>query len=151
MIPGRDYVGVGVGALILHDDRVLMLLRSEACRNNRGFWTIPGGMVEPFERLEDAVRREVMEETGLTVLRPAFLSVSDREFDGQHWVSILYRCEFEGEPSNAEPDKHVTIAWHDIDRLPWNVTLPSMDAIDAYKNIPESLKRSSSENHKKAI
>ena len=107
MIPGKNYVGLGVGAVIVRDNKVLMLLRSDACRNNRGLWTIPGGMVETSEGLEDAVRREVKEETGLHVTHAGFLCVSDRFFDDEHWVSILYRCGTEGEPSNVEPEKHL--------------------------------------------
>jgi 8-oxo-dGTP diphosphatase len=133
MIPGRDYVGLGVGALIVREGKVLMLLRSDACRNNRGLWTIPGGMVETFERLGDAVKREVEEETGLTVTSPEFLAVSDRTFDGEHWVSILFRCSTEGEPSNAEPEKHLAMEWQDLDDLPGQITAPSRDAIDAFK------------------
>jgi ADP-ribose pyrophosphatase YjhB (NUDIX family) len=117
MIPGKDYVGLGVGAVIVREGKVLMLLRSDACRNNRGMWTIPGGMVETSEGLEDAVRREVMEETGLHVTYVEFLCVSDRFFDGEHWVSILYRCGTEGEPSNIEPEKHKK-----IDGRTWTVT-----------------------------
>jgi 8-oxo-dGTP diphosphatase len=133
MIPGRDYVGLGVGAMIVRNGTVLMLLRSDACRNNRGLWTIPGGEVETFERLEDAVKREVKEETGLTVTSLEFMTVSDRTFDCEHWVSILYGCDTEGEPLNTEPDKHLKIAWHDLNFLPEYITAPSRDAIDAYR------------------
>jgi 8-oxo-dGTP diphosphatase len=133
MIPGKDYVGLGVGAMIVRNGKVLMLLRSDACRNNRGRWTIPGGEVELSERLEDAVKREVKEETGLTMISPEFLTVSDRTFDGEHWVSILYRCGAEGEPVNMEPDKHREIAWQDLDDLPVHITAPSRDAIDAFR------------------
>jgi|AGTN01.3.fsa_nt_gi ADP-ribose pyrophosphatase len=132
MIPGRDYVGLGVGAVIVRDGRVLMLFRSDACRNNRGLWTIPGGMVETFERLEEAVKREVKEETGLTVTGIDFLGVSDRTFDGEHWVSILYLCTCDGEPVNAEPEKHLKIAWQRLDELPERITMPSRDGIDAF-------------------
>jgi ADP-ribose pyrophosphatase YjhB (NUDIX family) len=132
MIPGKDYVGLGVGAMIVRNGKVLMLLRSDACRNNRGMWTIPGGMVETFERLEDAVKREVLEETGLAVTSVEFLAVSDRTFDGEQWVSILYRCDTEGEPENKEPDKHLKITWQGLGYLPGNITPPSRDAIDAF-------------------
>jgi 8-oxo-dGTP diphosphatase len=135
MKPGVDFVGLGVGGLILRDDRVLMLLRSERCRNSRHMWTIPGGMVEPQERLEEAVRREVREETGLEVSSAKFLALSDRSFDGQHWVSVLYLCEAAGTPQNKEPDMHEKLEWHDIGRLPANITLPSRDAIESYKTI----------------
>jgi 8-oxo-dGTP diphosphatase len=133
MIPGKDYVGLGVGAMIVRNGKVLMLLRSDACRNNRGMWTIPGGMVETFERLDDAVKREVLEETGLTVTSLEFMTVSDRTFDGEHWVSILYRCCTEGEPVNREPEKHLKMTWQELDNLPGQVTAPSRDAIDTFK------------------
>ena len=132
MIPGVDYVGLGVGAVIVRDNQVLMLLRSSACRNNAGLWTIPGGMVETFETLEEAVKRETAEEVGLTATSAKFIAVSDRIFDGQHWVSILYQCETAGEPCNTEPEKHLSLQWHDLDHLPENITAPSRDAIDAY-------------------
>ena len=132
MIPGKDFVGLGVGALIIRDNKVLMLLLSAACRNNAGLWTIPGGMVETFEQLETAVSRETAEEVGLLVTTARFLTVSDRIFEGQHWVSILYYCETTGEPINAEPQKHLNIQWHDIDHLPENITGPSRDAISSY-------------------
>ena len=109
-----------------------MLLRSKACRNNAELWTVPGGMVEPFETLEQATAREVVEETGLKIRSCDFLAISDRVFDGQHWVSVLYNCSAEGEPDNLEPEKHLQIRWHDLCSLPENITLPSRDAIDAY-------------------
>ncbi len=109
-----------------------MLLRSAACRNNAGLWTIPGGMVEPFEKLETAINRETAEEVGLIVTSARFITVSDRIFEEQHWVSILYQCETTGEPINAEPQKHLKIQWHNLDHLPENITIPSSDAINAY-------------------
>lgn len=133
MIPGVDHTGVGVGALIVKDNKALMLLRTDKCRNNRHMWTIPGGKVELFETLENAVRREAMEETGSILTEIKLLTVSDRTFDGQHWVSILYICSADGAPKNMEPEMHERIEWLDIDALPENVTAPTMDAIAAYK------------------
>jgi ADP-ribose pyrophosphatase YjhB (NUDIX family) len=134
MKPGVDYVGLGVGALIVRDNKALMLLRTENCRNNRGLWTIPGGMVEQPETLEAAVRREALEESGVSPRSVQFLALSDRFFDGQHWVSALYLCTTDEEPVNKEPHMHSRLEWIDIDHLPENVTAPSMDALSAYKN-----------------
>lgn len=134
MIPGKDFVGVGVGALILYDNKVLLLLRSAKCRNNVGLWTIPVGMVEVYESIEDAVRREVMEETGLSVASTMLITVSDRFFDDQHWITLLYLCRVNGHPVNKEPDIHLRLEYFDIDNLPENITRPTMDAIIAYKS-----------------
>jgi|SRR5208337_5314430 len=134
MKAGIDYVGLGVGALIIRNNKALMLLRTDQCRNNRHIWTIPGGGVETYEKLEEAVRRETMEEVGMALDTAKFLAISDRIFDDQHWVSILYLCESAGEPKNMENDKHDKMEWLDIDDLPENVTLPTKDAIDAYRH-----------------
>ena len=56
---------VGVGAIIRQGDRLLLVRRNQ--EPARGHWAFPGGAVELGESLEDAVRREVLEVTGLQV------------------------------------------------------------------------------------
>ena len=60
-----DAPRVAVGAVILHQDKVLLVLRGQAPA--KGLWAIPGGSVELGETLQVAAEREVMEETGLKV------------------------------------------------------------------------------------
>lgn len=56
---------VAVGGIVLQDDKVLLVLRANAPLKNK--WAIPGGRVKLGETLQQAVEREILEETGLSV------------------------------------------------------------------------------------
>ena len=61
---------LGVGAIIIDADRVLLVERGR--EPLRGYWSLPGGVLEVGEKLIDGMRRETLEETGLEV-QPQFL------------------------------------------------------------------------------
>lgn len=67
---------LGVGGILWHENKILLVQR--AYNPGRGMWTIPGGYVEQGERLEDAVAREIREETGVESEATALLAVRDR-------------------------------------------------------------------------
>jgi 8-oxo-dGTP diphosphatase len=64
--PRADRLVPCVGAVLLDDTGRLLLIRRGRAPS-RGLWSVPGGRVEPGETGPDAVRREVLEETGLHV------------------------------------------------------------------------------------
>jgi mutator protein MutT len=66
---------VGVGAIIIHEGKILLEKRKNA--PGKGRWSIPGGLVEIGESTEHAVTREVKEETGLDVEEPRLVDVVD--------------------------------------------------------------------------
>jgi mutator protein MutT len=87
---------VGVGAVVLDGSRVLLIKRGHAPL--KGQWSLPGGGVEIGETLEQAIAREVLEETGLTVDVGPMVEVLDRisrDADGRvehHFVLVDFVC-----------------------------------------------------------
>jgi mutator protein MutT len=116
---------VGVGAVVIRDGRVLLIRRGK--EPLRGRWMIPGGTVEAGETLEEALVREIEEETGLVVKPREVLTVVDRihRDNGRlqyHFVIIDYLCDYvSGAPqaaSDAEAVAFVSRAELDAYDLP---------------------------------
>ena len=89
-----DAPRVAVGGVVLDGDRVLLVRRGQA--PSVGRWSIPGGLVHLGERLEDAVVREIHEESGLHVRVLGLCGVIDRVIRGDdgavryHYVIVDY-------------------------------------------------------------
>jgi 8-oxo-dGTP diphosphatase len=67
---------VGVGGIVLLDDRVLLAQRGK--EPGKGMWTLPGGMVELGESLEEALRREILEELSMHIRVCGLVKLVDR-------------------------------------------------------------------------
>ncbi|MCC6021227.1 MAG: NUDIX hydrolase [Thermoproteaceae archaeon] len=90
---------VAVAALVVKNGAVLLVRRGQ--EPGAGKWSLPGGRVEPGERLEDAVLRELEEETGLRGVVKGLLGISEyieREGGGvkHHFVILIYRVDVAG-------------------------------------------------------
>jgi 8-oxo-dGTP diphosphatase len=114
---------VGVGGVVVDHDRALLIRR--AGPPLEGQWSIPGGMLELGETLEQGVARELAEETGLEVSVVELIEVFERIFpappgaDGTpgdvtrpqyHFVILDYLCELRGGTLCAGSDA-LEFAW----------------------------------------
>lgn len=99
---------LGVGALILRRDSILLVERGH--EPLKGYWSLPGGVLETGERLSDAIRREVKEETGLEVKPTAVIEIFERimrDAKGKaeyHYVLVDYLCKVTGGELAAASD-----------------------------------------------
>lgn len=104
----------GVGALILRRDKIVLVQRG---RNPlKGYWSLPGGLIEPGEKIEAALIREVREETGLIVRPKKLFEIFERIIlDPQgrpeyHYILHDYLCTIAGGHLQAGDDAGVA-AW----------------------------------------
>jgi ADP-ribose pyrophosphatase YjhB (NUDIX family) len=109
---------LGVGAVVLYEGKVLLIERGQ--EPLKGWWTVPGGLVETGERLEAAVRRETLEETGLIVKPVAVAAVFQHitpDLEGRtefHYVIVDYLCELEAGTVQAASDA-AEAGWFTLD------------------------------------
>jgi len=108
---GSDVV-IGVGAVVLKGNKILLVKRrNPPCK---GYWSIPGGRVEPGEKLVDAVKRELYEETGL-----------ESEPIGILWVADVFsKCM-------DDSNKHYVIIDFLMKPVDTSIIKPGDDALDA--------------------
>ncbi|MDJ0572861.1 MAG: NUDIX domain-containing protein [Pleurocapsa sp. MO_192.B19] len=127
---GKDYIGVGVGAVLIEEKQILLLQRLK--QPEAGHWSIPGGAVEFGETIEDALKRELKEELSINVEIVSLLGVTNHILPQSeaHWVSPVFLVKIvSGNPRNVEENKHKALRWFKIKQLPESITLTTSNAI----------------------
>ena len=127
---------VGVGAVVFDNqagERVLLVKRGH--EPLKGEWSLPGGKLELGETLEDAVAREVLEETGLivevgpvveVVNRVQRTAAGDVEY---HFVIVDYLCRTRDGRLTCGSDAD-DVQWVRVGDLPaWRVTEKAMEVV----------------------
>ena len=131
--------GVGVGVMILKDGKILLGLRNpnkekaSSELQGQGTWTMPGGKVEFMEKLVDAAKRELEEETSLRAKELKLLCISDDMTDTAHYVTVGFIVsKYTGKVKTMEPETILEWKWFDLDDLPSNLYKPSQKCIEKY-------------------
>lgn len=102
-------------ALILKDGKYLLTRRS----NRNGYmplkWDLPGGTAKPGEKMEDTLRREIMEETALEVniKKILYLYSNIDQIPERQTFQVVYFCEYIFGDVKLNPEEHDEYAWVD--------------------------------------
>jgi mutator protein MutT len=105
---------LGIGALIFDRGKILLVERGK--EPLKGYWSLPGGVLETGETLEQGIIREVREETGLEVEPLQMLEIFERIIRDSHgapeyhYVLIDYICRITGGSLRAADDAS-RVAW----------------------------------------
>ena len=130
---------VVVSAIIAHRDKFLILKRSSSEKIFPKKWEFPSGKVEFGESIGDTLKREVEEETGLTIRSSKFLSSRSYTFDYQdddgyktrHNIELMFIVRV-NEGRTRLSSAHENISW---------VTPEESKSYDIFKNLPKILKQ----------
>ncbi len=104
----------GVGALIIRRNSILLIQRARSPL--KGYWSLPGGLIETGESIEAALRREVLEETGLLARPKKMFEIFERIILDQqgraeyHYILHDYLCTVVGGELKAGDDAG-RVAW----------------------------------------
>jgi ADP-ribose pyrophosphatase YjhB (NUDIX family) len=120
-IPERYNSGynIGVGGAVVRQDRLLLVRRCS--RHGRGNWQLPGGFIEPDETIEQAVVREIKEETCVDAEVSAVLGLRSRydpeSGNGIYVVLVLRPIGGEPQPDSREVDRAAYFTLDEIREL----------------------------------
>ena len=145
--------------IVIHENQILLMFRK---KEGRVYYTFPGGGIEAEETPEQAVQREILEETMLRVGVGPLVYEFDRSDIAMH--EYFYRCAYQGGaailPDTAEEHQRQNEQnifcpeWISLEKLEHIVVLPSevsqqllVDLSDGFSDIPISITGMSTNKH----
>lgn len=130
-----------VGALIFNSEGKLFLMRSHKWHDA---YVIPGGHIELGETAEDALRREIKEETALDIYDIRFICLQEFIYDSafwkkRHFIFLDYACKTDSDEVtlNSEGHDHIWAGLDELDRL--NIDSYTRNALAKYLEMRETL------------
>jgi 8-oxo-dGTP diphosphatase len=109
--PDRKEVAVAVGVLVRPDGRFLLTSRP-AGKVYDGYWEFPGGKLEPGESVEQALRRELIEEIGVTIA--AVHPWKEELVDYPHALVRLHFCKVFDWSGELHMHEGQSLAWESL-------------------------------------
>jgi nucleoside triphosphatase len=122
IMPDKAYPEPTCGALIFNKDGKIFLMKSHKWQNR---YVVPGGHIELGETMEQALRREIMEETGMEIYDIRFINVQEHVYaEGfwkkKHFIFIDFACKTDSTEVtlNSEAQEYVWVQPKDALKLP---------------------------------
>ena len=135
LVGNKRLLTVGSTVIIHKDGKILMQKRADD-----GTWDNHGGCVELGEKVEDAARRELTEETGLVANHMDLLGVYSGEElfhtypngDEVGFVIIYWVCDDYSGELKPQADEVMELKWFDIDDMPSNLTNSAIKPMEEF-------------------
>lgn len=128
---------LGVGGVLWHNDKVLLVQRGN--NPGKGIWTIPGGYVDHGESIEQAIIREIQEETGIKTKPLSIIALRDRPAE-KHNTYIVFLMQFLSGTLQAQPEEVSDLGFFTLEKcqsLP--IAALTLGAIEASHSASQGL------------
>ena len=137
----KPYI-ISVYAILRNEKAEFLLLkRSENSHTNPGKWDLPGGKLSPMEALEDAIVREVWEETGISIVPGKIAGYTTFELPEKKVIAIVYNGGYVVADVKLSYE-HMEYEWISLERILEMDTLPDYFK-DFFKKFMAENKKSS--------
>ena len=113
-----------VGGIALWGDKLLLIRRANP--PGQGYWSIPGGHVEPGETWQEAVEREVLEETGLRATCGRFVGWVERSAGDNRYLIADFMVEVFAPETAAAADDAADLTFADVEDMKLLVMAPGL-------------------------
>ena len=110
--PARTHTEVAVGVLIRESDGALLITSRPAGKPRAGWWEFPGGKLEAGETVEQALRRELVEELGVTIAAAEVWKVTEHDYP--HALVRLHWCKVTQWTGEFEMREGQQMAWQQL-------------------------------------
>lgn len=131
---------IAAHALILNENnKVLTLRRSEVNDYKPLYWDIPGGTVDVGETVENALEREIKEETSLIIkpIKPIYVYSNLDQVPKRQTAQIIYLCKYISGEVVLNPEEHDEFKWVDYNELKNHKNISFLEALIRNYNLDD--------------